>query len=359
MREIALPHGTLKLPAFFPDATHGVVRTLDFDDVEATGTPGVVMNTFHLLTRPGLGVVRQAGGLHNFVGWDRPILTDSGGFQAYSMISQNPKYGQLRPGGILFRPDGGGRIEFTPERCIQMQMSCRADILMALDACTHPDAPQSEQERAVELTVKWAKGCRAAFDRLMKERREQREAPLLFAIIQGGADRSLRRQCADALKAIGFDGYGYGGWPLDGERRIMMDMLTYTAQLMPDATPKYAMGLGKPEEIVALHRAGYDLFDCVIPSREARHGRLYAFTGEPLGADGRFYRHVYILDEEYTTDGRPVEEGCDCHTCRRYSRAYVRHLLKAGDSAGLRLCSIHNLRFFARLMEKLQERGHE
>lgn len=354
MDQLELLHGTLPLPAFFPDATHGVVRTLDFTDVAQAGIPGVVMNTFHLLARPGLGIVRAMKGLHAFTGWQGPILTDSGGFQAYSMISQNPKFGQLRPGGILFRPETGGRIEFTPERCMQMQLTCGSDIVMALDACTHPDAPRSEQEQAVELTVRWSRQSREAFDRLSRQKYGKGPYPKLLAIIQGGAERDLRRQCAQALADIGFDGYGYGGWPLDGDGSLVMDALAYTASLMPDSLPKYAMGLGRPEEIVALHHTGYDLFDCVIPTREARHGRLYAFTGRPLDEKGGFYRFVYMLDEEYCTDGSPIEEGCDCFTCRHHSRAYLRHLFKAGDSAALRLATIHNLRFYARLMERLR-----
>ncbi|MDD3242683.1 MAG: tRNA guanosine(34) transglycosylase Tgt [Eubacteriales bacterium] len=355
MERLELMHGVLELPAFFPDATHGVVRTLDFADVAAAGIPGVVMNTFHLLTRPGLGVVRAMGGLHEMCGWRGPILTDSGGFQAYSMISQNPKFGQLRPNGILFKPENGGRIEFTPERCIQMQLSCGSDIVMALDACTHPDAPYEEQKRAVELTIKWGRQSREAFDRLSAQKYGKNgPRPKLFGIIQGGADPELRRECAQALISLGFEGFGYGGWPLDQENRLVLDTLALTASLMPDHLPKYAMGLGRPEEIVALHRLGYDLFDCVIPTREARHGRLYTFAKEEPDEQGDFYRFLYIVDEDYCTDSRPIEEGCDCHTCKNYSRAYLRHLFKAGDSAALRLATIHNLRFFSRLMEKLR-----
>ncbi|MGI6201718.1 MAG: tRNA guanosine(34) transglycosylase Tgt [Christensenellales bacterium] len=354
MQTLDLMHGRLSLPTFFPDATYGVVRTVDFADVAAAGIDGVVMNTFHLLTKPGLGVVRAMGGMHDFAGWPRPILTDSGGFQAYSMIWQNPKYGQLRPGGILFKPDGGGRIDFTPEKCMQMQLACASDIVMCLDCCTHPDAPRQQQEQSVALSIKWAKQCREVFDRLCAQKYGDGPRPKLFGIIQGGGDRDLRRQCAQALTEIGFDGYGYGGWPLDEAGNMVYDILAYTAQLMPDGLPKYAMGMGRPEEIVTLNRMGYNLFDCVIPTREARHGRLYTFTGEPLDEAGRFYRFLYMLDEDYCTDSRPVEEGCDCHTCRNYSRAYLRHLLKSGDSLGLRLATIHNLRFYARLMARMR-----
>lgn len=360
MTYLQLPHGQAPLPAFFPDGTYGVVRCLDSADLEECATPGLVMNGFHLLTKPGLNVIRALGGLHGFAGWPHPILTDSGGFQVFSMIRENEKYGSIRKNEILFRPDGGSaKVTLSPEKSIQSQFAFGSDIMMCLDYCTHVDDPPEITLQAVETTVAWAKRCREEYEKQLAMRKvPQGKRPLIFAIVQGGADRQLRSQCADALKAIGFDGYGFGGWPLDSAGKLDAETLRYTASVMPDDQVKYAMGVGRPEEIVACLDMGYTLFDCVIPTREARHGRLYAFRPDaPLDAQGGFYRFHYVMDEEHVKDPRPVDETCDCLACRRYSRAYLRHLYKAGDSAAYRLGTIHNVRFYARLMERLRQSG--
>lgn len=354
--EWKLPHGAVELPAFFPDGTYGVVRSLDATDLAACGVPGLVMNGFHLLSHPGLGVIRAAGGLNALTGWERPILTDSGGFQVFSMIRENPKYGSIDRSRIVFRPDGGERVVLTPEKSVQSQFAYGSDVIMCLDYCTHMDEPPEVFERSVEITVAWAGRCRQEYDRQVAARGlGEEERPRLFAIIQGGGDKALRTQCADALKAIGFDGYGFGGWPLDGEGNLAVDILRHTAAQMPDHLPKYAMGLGRPEGVAACRAMGYNLFDCVIPTREARHNRLYVWDGEP-GGDDSFYHFHYVLDDVYAKDMRPVCDDCDCLACRRYSRAYLRHLYKVGDSLAYRLGTMHNLRFYTRLMEALRGR---
>jgi queuine tRNA-ribosyltransferase len=301
------------------------------------------------------------GGLHAFTGWQGVILTDSGGFQLFSLIRENGRYGEIRDNEIIFRPERGDKkLIYTPEKCIRAQFMFKSDIIMALDMCTHPDDPAGVQERAVTLTARWAERCRREYDALIAAYRGA-PRPLMFGIIQGGGDPALRAECGRQLRDINFDGYAFGGWPLDSAGNIRLDILKMAADAMPDDKPKYAMGLGKPEEIVQCVDMGYSLFDCVIPTREARHHRLYAFRpgmATPAGArapDGNFYRHIFILDEKYMSDGNPPDAGCDCALCANHSAAYLRHLFKVGDSQAMRLATAHNLRFYGRLMELLRD----
>lgn len=358
VKKLITPHGELELPAFFPDATYGAVRATSMAQAEATGTPGMVMNTYHLYNRPGARLIKSLGGLHKFTSWPRTILTDSGGFQLFSLIRENPAYGEIRRNEIVFRPERGNeKMTFTPEKCVQSQMQFGSDIMMALDVCTHPDDPAKAQEDSVDATIRWGARCREEYDRLTR-RMDSDNKPLLFGIVQGGADRELRLRCGRELEDIGFDGYGFGGWPLDSEGRMRYDILQAAADAMPDNKVKYAMGLGRPEEIVKLVEMGYSLFDCVIPTREARHQRLYAFKpgmDNPDGVrSGDFYKFIYILDDKHCRDDSSLDESCDCELCRRYPRAYLHHLFKVGDSQAYALATIHNLRFYARMMEFLR-----
>ena len=355
--KLITPHGEIALPAFFPDATYGTVRATGMTAVESTGTPGMVMNTYHLYNRPGARLIKSLGGLHRFTGWDKAILTDSGGFQLFSLIRENPAYGEIRRNEIVFRPERGNeKMTFTPEKCVQSQLQFGSDIMMALDVCTHPDDPMDVQHQSVDSTIRWGARCREEYDRQTKRMDKK---PLLFGIVQGGADSELRMQCGRELEQIGFDGYGFGGWPLDSEGSMRYDILKAAADAMPDNKVKYAMGLGRPEEIVKLTQMGYTLFDCVIPTREARHQRLYAFKSgmdNPQGVrEDSFYNFIYILDDKHCRDDRPVDESCDCELCRRYPRAYLHHLFKMGDSQAYELATTHNLRFYARLMEFLRK----
>jgi queuine tRNA-ribosyltransferase len=351
MRALSLPRGEARLPAFFPDATRGAVRALDARDLEGCGVGGLVMNTYHLLGNPGLSAIKSLGGLHAFTGWRRPILTDSGGFQVFSLIRENARYGTINRNEIIFRSETGKKTVLTPEKCVAAQFACGSDIMMCLDYCTHPDDPYEVNRLSVDITVGWARRCKEEYERQL-ETRKLKNRPLIFGIIQGGNDKALRRECAEALIGLGFDGYGFGGWPLDREGRLTEEILAYTASLMPNDKPKYAMGLGRPEGVAACHKMGYDLFDCTIPTREARHNRLYAFNGE-TPANGRFYDFYSATDDKHRRDARPVSELCDCYACGNYSRAYLRHLLLSGDPLGARLATIHNLRFYMRLMEML------
>jgi queuine tRNA-ribosyltransferase len=344
-------HGPLALPAYFPDATRGVVRTVDSRDLEAVGVQGCVVNAFHLSTRPGAGLIKQAGGIHAFMDWRRPVASDSGGFQILSMIRENPKYGTITRRGIHFTDvdSGRGKVLFTPERSIRLQFDLGADLMVCLDDCPRPDAPPAEVEASVTRTIHWAERCRAEFDRLLAVRHQSDgPRPLLFGVVQGGYDRAQRQRCAEALLALGFDGFGFGGWPLTPAGELAAETLAYTASLLPEHLPRFALGVGSPEHIVACYRFGWRIFDCVLPTRDARHGRLYVWNDEDLAGD--FYRFVYIRDEKHKRDRRPISTACDCPCCRHYSLGYLHHLFDVDDPLGQRLATLHNLRFYTQLL---------
>lgn len=362
---LQLPHGQIQLPAFLPDATVGVVRNVDSADLEQCGIEAVVMNTFHLMQRPGSSTITALGGLHAMAGWPHPIVTDSGGFQAYSLIRQNPKFGYMNEKGITFQPEGAERkFHLTPEKCIQLQVSYGADIVICLDDCTHVDNPFETQQQSVQRTLAWARRCKDEFERLMKQKRvSQEQRPLLFGVIQGGGFRELRKQCAGALLEIGFDGFGFGGWPLDREGHLLTDIIRYTRELVPPELPVHALGIGHPENVVECARIGYELFDSAMPTRDARHARLYAFTGEeglpPPGSTEKWFAYVYVNDDKAIKHDGPISPFCDCLACRRYSVGYLHHLFKINDSLFLRLATMHNLRFMVQLSERLRAEQYE
>ena len=343
--------GPLDLPAFLPDATRAVVRAVDSSDLESVGVRAVMVNTLHVASKPGLSVIKTAGGLHEFMSWRGPLATDSGGFQVFSLVSAG--LATISRQGFSYRAARGAEKErLTPESCILKQLRAGSDLLFCLDHCTGPGASTEELRESVENTVRWAADCRRAFDRAVEGRPAR---PLLFAVIQGGDDLALRRECAGRLLEIGFDGFGFGGWPL--ERGRLSDMVAATAQLVPRPLPLHGLGIGKPENLVSAFRAGYRTFDCVIPTRDARHGRLFVFDGPPRRADldaAGFYRPVSLESSRLRREWGPVEPGCDCPCCRRYSGAYLHHLYAIGDAAAARLATLHNLRFYTRLIEALQ-----
>ena len=357
MDQLQLPHGTLHLPAFLPDGTQGVVRSIDAADLRASRIQAVQMNVYHLMQRPGSSTVQALGGLHRMTGWDRPIFTDSGGFQVYSLIRQNPKSGSITDKGAVFRVEGH-KFNLTPEKSIRLQLNYGADVIICLDDCTHPDDALSVQAESVRRTVAWARRCRAQFDHLVAAKGlAEAERPLLVGVIQGGRSQELRRQCAGELLEIGFDGFGYGGWPLTADGRLLADMLAYTRQLIPPAFPLHALGVGQPQNVVDCVRMGYDLFDSTMPTRDARHGRLYAFNRPPVPASlqsGDWFHYIYVKDKKHIKVGQPISPYCDCHACAHFSLGYLRHLFKLNDSLYPRLATIHNLRFMTMLMENLR-----
>jgi queuine tRNA-ribosyltransferase len=356
---LQLPHGALQLPAFLPDATHAVVRYLDAADLEACGTQGLVMNTFHLMQRPGSSTIKGLGGLHRFSGWQGPIITDSGGFQAYSLIRNQPKQGSLTDQGLSFRQQGSNhKYQLTPAKAIQLQLSYRSDVVICLDDCTNVEDSAEVQERAVKRTLDWARRSKREFDHLVEQTRlEEGQRPLLMAVVQGGGSRDLRRRCAEGLLDIGFGAFGFGGWPLDAKGNLLLDIIAYVRELIPAAMPLHALGVGHPRQVVQCARIGYTLFDSTMPTRDARHGRLYTFLGDPATAplDGEWFRFIYPGDDKHIKNEQPISTHCDCLACRRYSLAYLHHLFTLQEGAYQRLATMHNLRFMARLMEGLQD----
>ena len=301
-------------------------------------------------------------------GWTGPIVTDSGGFQAYSLIHQNPKFGSINEKGISFQPEGSSRkYQLTPEKCVQLQFAYGSNVIICLDDCTHVDASRSDQEASVHRTIAWARQGKAEFKRLVRSKGlADDESPLLFAVIQGGGYLDLRKICAEALLEIGFDGFGYGGWPLDADGKLLTEVIGFTRQIVPIRFPMHALGVGHPANVVACFRLGYSLFDSAMPTRDARHGRLYASL-QPLTApsdfsngtgwnffSGEWLDYVYIGDEKHTHTDRPISPGCDCICCQHYSLGYLHHLYKIDDGLFFRLATIHNVRFMTQLTEFLQ-----
>jgi queuine tRNA-ribosyltransferase len=358
MTELCTRHGSAQLPAFFPDATRAVVRTVDAEDLCRCGVQGLVVNAFHVASKPGAGLVKSQGGVHAFMGWSGPILADSGGFQVMSMIRENARFGTISDSGINYRnPDSGRRLKLTPEKCVQIQFDLGADVLMCLDDCPRPDASADEVTASVRRTVAWARRCKDEFERQVDVRRlEDHERPLLYGIIQGGFDPAMRRRCAEQLWPMGFDGYGFGGWPLDAEGHLAEETLACTADLMPEDQVQYALGVGSPQNIIRCWQMGYRLFDCVLPTRDARHRRLYCEAPEQ-GAYA--YSYLYLQDDSHKRDGRPVSAQCDCPCCTHYTRSYLHHLFAIGDVLAQRLATLHNLRFYTRLMERLRKSEHD
>lgn len=335
---LVTPHGIIETPAFMCVGTYGTVRGVCVTELEALGAQVLLANAYHLHERPGEEIVRAQGGLHGFTGWRRSWLTDSGGFQVTSLAHR----AELREEGVAFSsPLDGRRRLLTPESAIAIQEALGSDIAMALDVCRPPalgsraEHLQREAEGAMERTLRWG-------ERTSRARR--RADQMVFGIVQGGASEALRRRSARATVSIGFDGYAHGGLGLGEERGQRLDLLAAVNGELPGERPRYLMGLGRPVDLVDGAACGIDLFDCVIPSRNGRHGLLFTRHGQ-----------LRIRKARFRNDARPPEPGCDCTTCRRHSRAYLRHLFKTGEVLGPRLATLHNLHFYLRLMAESRQ----
>jgi len=359
LSELPIKGGRLKLPTFFPDATRGVIRSLDSHDLKQVKVEGVVVNTYHLLSHPGSHLISTFGGVKPFMNWDGWVISDSGGFQVLSLIFRNQQMGSITDKGVRFYLDTFKRQKsylLTPEKSIQTQFRLGADIMVCLDFFTPPQVDKDMAWQSVKTTIEWAKRCKEEFLRQLESRGlSETNRPLLFGVIQGGRDYALREYCAKELIKIGFDGFGLGGWPVDETGQIDYQYLQVDANLMPDNKPKYALGIGNPEAVVRSIQMGFDIFDCVLPTRDARHQRLYKFKSDPakinLFEQPDSFDYVQIKKEVYKSHFTPIDPYCDCYTCRHYTLAYLHHLFKIKDALAWRLASIHNLRVYTRLIE--------
>ena len=325
-------HGVVETPAFMPVGTQGTVKAMLPRDLKEMGCQILLGNTYHLYLRPGAELIRELGGLHRFMNWDGPILTDSGGYQVFSLAAMR----KLSEEGVRFQSHLDGSYHLlTPENVVQIQEALGSDIAMVLDECIPHNANREYARDSTARTIRWAERCLQA---------RSRPDQLMFGIIQGGMYEDLREQCVREMNSIPFDGFAVGGLGVGEGEELLHSIAASTVGLLPKARPRYLMGVGRPEDIVSAVRTGFDLFDCVLPTRNARNGTLYTAQGK-----------LSIKRAEFASDPRPLDETCDCYCCRNFSRAYLRHLYVAGEILSSQLNSLHNLYFYHRLMERCRE----
>jgi queuine tRNA-ribosyltransferase len=325
--KLTTAHGVVDTPVFMPVGTQASVKALDPRELLEMGTQIILGNTYHLNIRPGLDIIRAAGGLHRFMNWDKPILTDSGGFQVFSLA----KIRKIKSHGVEFRSHlDGSPLFLGPKESMEIQRVLGADIAMVFDECPPHDAPAREQRLAVERTIRWARECRE---------QPRADGQLVFGIVQGGSNPALREECARALVAMEFDGYAIGGVSVGEPEPEMLRAIEITEPFLPATRARYAMGLGTPAQMLELIARGVDMFDCVLPTRVARNGTAFTRRGA-FGLKGGAYK----------ADFRPIDEGCDCFACQRFTRAYLRHLLNVNEILGLRMVSVHNSHLFLKII---------
>ena len=330
---IHTPHGDIQTPVFMPVGTQATVKSMTPEELKKmVGAQIILSNTYHLYLRPGQDIVKEAGGLHNFMKWDRPILTDSGGFQVFSL-------GALRTiseEGVEFKSHlDGSKHFFSPESVMKIEEDLGADIIMAFDECVEYPATYEYTKQSMERTTRWAKRCKEAHTTVEKQ--------ALFGIIQGGFYKDLRKKSAEDLVSLDLPGYAIGGISVGEPKEEFLDILNYTTPLMPKDKPRYLMGVGTPDYLIEAVLSGIDMCDCVLPTRIARNGTALTSRGK-----------VVVRNATYERDWNPLDDNCDCYTCKNYTRAYIRHLIKANEILGVRLLSIHNLRFLTNLMERVK-----
>jgi queuine tRNA-ribosyltransferase len=324
-------HGVIDTPVFMPVGTQGSVKALDPRELDEMGTQIILGNTYHLYIRPGLDIIQEAGGLHQFINWQRPILTDSGGFQVFSLA----KIRKIKAHGVEFRSHLDGSLLFLgPKEAMAIQRTLGSDIAMVFDDCPPHTATPREVRAAVDRTVRWAGECRE---------QPRAEGQLVFGIAQGGSHAALREECARALTSLKFDGYAIGGVSVGEPEAEMMTAVESTTPFLPADQPRYAMGLGTPAQLVELVARGVDMFDCVLPTRVARNGTAFTTRGT-----------ISLKGGGYKRDWGPIEEGCECFACQRFTRAYLRHLLNVNEILGLRMLSVHNSHLFLKVMQDIR-----
>lgn len=326
------PHGDIQTPVFMPVGTQGTVKSMTPEELKEVNAQIILSNTYHLFLRPGKEIMEEAGGLHKFMHWDRPILTDSGGFQVFSL----GKLRTITEEGVTFQSHLDGSKKFlSPEKSIEMQNAIGSDIMMAFDECCPYPSTYEYTKKSMERTTRWAERCKNA--------NQRPEVQSIFGIIQGGFYKDLRKQSAEELIKLDFPGYAIGGISVGEPKKEFIDILKYTAPLMPKDKPRYLMGVGTPDYLIEAAIAGIDMCDCVLPTRIARHGTALTSRGK-----------VVVRNGTYERDFSPLDPECDCYACRNYTRAYIRHLIKANEILGIRLLSIHNIKFLTNLMDKVR-----
>ena len=327
--------------SFMPDATRGAVRYLTTNQLRETGTRAIVTNTLHLLIHPGPEVIQQLGGIKKMMGWNGIVLTDSGGFQVFSLLHSKKWKGKVHENGATFKsPREGNIYELTPESSIDIQIKIGADVLVCLDDCRDTDLSRKEAEESVERTLRWTRRCKDHFEKAYGGTKQT--GKLLTAVVQGANFLDLREYCAKELVKIGFDGYNFGGYVVDKEGKLVEEEMITVVENVPKDTIRYAMGVGKPEDIVRASKIGYNLFDTVLVTRNARHGTLYTSEGV-----------LKIKNSEMATDIKPVDPACTCECCTNYSRAYLHHMMKNNEATALTLSTIHNLTYYQTLIRGL------
>ena len=347
---LKLPHGVVKTPIFMPIATRGAVKFISPEDLRELDASIILSNTYHLLQRPGMDILSKHKGLHKFMGWDKPILTDSGGYQVFS-LAHNRK---ITEEGVRFRSEvDGHEIFLTPESVIDTQFTIGSDIIMILDECPPWPCTYEYAKNSMEVSLRWAQRARNHFDKVVKKKRmTDATRPLIFGIVQGSTFKDLREQSARELVKMNFDGYAIGGVAVGEPFEEKLKVFGWVNDLLPADKPRYLMGLGTPHEIVKAVQSGVDMFDCVIPTREARHGRLYV-KNKPVGTKD-WYDVTSIKKEENKFDTKPISKKCSCYACRYASRSYLRHLFQIGEGLGSRLMTLHNLQFYLDMMRELR-----
>lgn len=327
------PHGVIETPIFMPVGTQATVKTMTPEELKEIGAQIILSNTYHLYMRPGEKLVEKAGGLHSFMNWDRPILTDSGGFQVFSLS----KLRDITEEGVTFRSHIDGSKHFiSPEKAIEIENALGADIIMAFDECLPYPCDYDYAKNSLYRTIRWAERCLKAHKNTEKQ--------ALFGIIQGGMYKDLREESIREMIKLDFPGYAVGGLSIGEPKDIMYQVMDWTVHLLPEDKPRYLMGVGSPDALLEGVIRGVDMFDCVLPTRIARNGTVFTSKGK-----------LVVRNAEYAEDFRPLDEECDCYACRNYSRAYIRHLFKAKEILGARLTTIHNLRFLLKLMEDIRQ----
>jgi len=333
-------HGVVETPCFMPVGTQGTVKAMLPRDLRELGCQILLGNTYHLYLRPGHELIRSLGGLHRFMSWDGPILTDSGGYQVFSLAAMR----EITEEGARFQShlDGSSHL-LTPEKAVEIQEALGSDIAMVLDECIPHDAARQYVRDSTERTIRWAKRCLDARGKA-DHKADHKADQMMFGIIQGGLFEDLRRWCVDEMAPMAFDGFAVGGLGVGEGEQQLNSLGGFTVQLLPEDKPRYLMGVGRPQDIVNGVRAGFDMFDCVIPTRNGRNGTLFTWQGK-----------INIKRAEYAGDQRPLDESCGCYCCQNFSRAYLRHLYMAGEILSSQLNSLHNLYFYHRLMDKCRQ----